>query len=89
MENIISIRSRTHGTFKRNAEIAQLRKSDMRLHPGWQRLNDQQREALDLITTKIARILAGDPMHEDHWIDLAGYAELGRAACQCWDDDSA
>ena len=80
--NIVQIRDKTHGSFSSNARAAQAKKADWRLHPGWTRLNDQQREALDLIATKVGRILAGDPMHRDHWIDLAGYAELGRRACE-------
>jgi len=33
-------------------------------------------EALDVICGKIARIIAGDPYHSDHWRDIAGYATL-------------
>ena len=35
------------------------------------------REALDMIASKIARILSGDATHVDHWVDIGGYAELG------------
>ena len=81
-DNIVSIRGHTHGEFRSNAKASQARKADWRLHPGWLRMNEQQREAFDLIATKMGRILAGDPFHEDHWVDLAGYAELGRRACE-------
>jgi len=27
------------------------------------------------IGIKMARILSGDPFYEDHWMDIAGYAE--------------
>jgi hypothetical protein len=33
-------------------------------------------EALDMIFSKIARILSGDPNHSDNWHDIAGYATL-------------
>jgi len=33
-----------------------------------------QREALEMICTKISRIIVGDCSHVDHWNDLAGYA---------------
>ena len=29
-----------------------------------------------MIAHKIGRILAGDPNHIDHWLDIAGYATL-------------
>lgn len=35
-----------------------------------------QKEALDMIAHKMGRILTGDPNHEDHWRDIAGYATL-------------
>jgi hypothetical protein len=35
-----------------------------------------QREALEGVFTKIARILSGDPNHKDHWSDIAGGAHL-------------
>lgn len=39
-------------------------------------LTDVQRESIDLIATKLARICCGDPNHRDHWDDIAGYATL-------------
>jgi hypothetical protein len=35
-----------------------------------------QRESLDMIAHKIARILNGNPNVHDHWHDIAGYATL-------------
>jgi hypothetical protein len=35
-----------------------------------------QREALDMILHKIARIVNGNPNETDHWHDIAGYATL-------------
>lgn len=38
----------------------------------------RQREALEMISTKLARIATGrDPSYEDNWRDIAGYAMLG------------
>jgi hypothetical protein len=39
-------------------------------------LAQDQREALEMIAHKIARILNGDPNYSDNWIDVAGYATL-------------
>ncbi len=41
-------------------------------------LKPHQVEALQMIFHKIARILSGNPDYADNWIDIAGYAELGR-----------
>lgn len=37
-----------------------------------------QRESLDVIATKIARLCCGDPDHYDSWLDIEGYAKLAR-----------
>lgn len=39
-------------------------------------LDPDQREALEMIAHKIARILNGDPNYADSWVDIAGYAKL-------------
>lgn len=44
-------------------------------------LNPAEREALDVICTKLARIIHGDPRKQfDSWTDIAGYAKLARAS---------
>jgi hypothetical protein len=37
---------------------------------------DHAREALDMMASKIARIVSGDHQFKDHWIDIVGYATL-------------
>lgn len=39
-------------------------------------LSPGQTEALEMIATKIGRILTGNPNNEDSWRDIAGYATL-------------
>ena len=39
-------------------------------------LDPDQREALEMIAHKIARIVNGDPNYADSWVDIAGYATL-------------
>ena len=74
---ILTVRAKTHGPYHLHATITQRLKgiiwSDV---GGYASMNDSQRECLDMIAHKIGRILAGDPNHEDHWRDLAGYAIL-------------
>jgi Domain of unknown function (DUF6378) len=79
-------RRKTHGDWLSTALIAQHLKgalaAEVAMHRPGRPLEPQQREALDMILAKIARIVSGDPNHPDHWQDIAGYAELalGREA---------
>ena len=45
-------------------------------HPGWRKLADDQREALEMTAHKIGRILNGDPNYIDSWHDISGYVRL-------------
>lgn len=75
---VLNEREKTHGDYKDTARIAQLLKcviytEDKRLGG---KLSQIQAESLDLICTKIARALSGDPDCKDTWDDIAGYANL-------------
>ena len=74
IENILAEREKTHGDFADVSEIAQTIKSTYRRSYS---LSNAELEALDLISTKIARIAAGDRL-ADHWLDIEGYARLAR-----------
>jgi len=76
MTDILQEREKTHGDFGTMAEASQEIKYTIYLYG--KKLSAQQREALDLIATKIARILTGNPDEPDHWDDIAGYARLGK-----------
>lgn len=73
---IIDERQKTHGDFYRVAGTAQELKDVLRRGKNWKTLDDTQRETLEMIATKIARILSGNPHEVDHWRDIAGYATL-------------
>lgn len=68
---------KTHGDYKNTAAISQSLKTVMISGKNWDMLKDTQREALELIAMKIARILSGDQNFRDHWDDIEGYAKLG------------
>jgi Domain of unknown function (DUF6378) len=81
-------REKTHGDFKTVAEISQqikelFDKYAVKPNPvyGINGPCPAQREALQMIAVKIARILSGDPHCKEHWNDIKGYAELGAEAC--------
>ena len=71
-------RHRTHGDWREQSAISYNLKSVMRSSGGWDQLTTEQSEALDMIAVKISRIVAGNPNHDDHWDDIAGYAFLGK-----------
>ena len=72
---ILESREKTHGDFGNVAAAAQTLKSCFREF-GSERIRLEQQESLDMIASKIARILCGNPDEPDHWIDIAGYAKL-------------
>lgn len=73
---LIAARAQTHGSFACTAWIAQTFRDVYRHELGWARLSLVQREVLDAIAIKLARILSGDPNFADHYVDIAGYCEL-------------
>ena len=75
IQKTLKERQKTHGNFKTHAEISQKLKAVLWEH-GYQELEADQIEALEMICHKIARILNGNPNHKDHWHDIAGYSTL-------------
>lgn len=75
-QSLIAERGARYGKFADNAAIMRQLKNVMHNTPGWSRLSDSQKEALDMITHKIGRMLNGDPDYDDNWKDIAGYATL-------------
>lgn len=69
-------RGKIYGEFKDHAEISQTLKNVVRSTEGWQRLNSSQKESIEMVLHKIARILNGDPSYSDSWHDIAGYSKL-------------
>lgn len=76
VSNTLDQRGKNYGEFSEGAAIMQSLKDVARDTNGWQRLNNPQREAIDMIFSKLGRILNGDPNHADSWHDIAGYAQL-------------
>jgi len=56
---------------------------------GFSRLADVQKQALEVIADKIARILTGDPNYDDNWHDIQGYAKLAEDRLPCNQNKSA
>ena len=75
---VLDERGARYGKFVDQARVAQELKSVMgeSLLAQGKLLDDDQIEALEMIFSKLARILNGDPNYADSWIDIAGYAKL-------------
>lgn len=69
-------RGSVHGPYWIQSGVAQNLKASMSSTPNWASLSPTQVEALNMIASKVSRILCGDPNHADHWHDIAGYATL-------------
>ena len=78
VDAILNERGNTYGSFIGVAQIAQEMKDTIRGSLDEQNVSLQadHQEALDMIASKIARIITGNPNHTDSWIDIAGYATL-------------
>ena len=73
---ILTERGERYGDFGDCAAIAQALKQTMRSQDRWYLLDASQKEALEMVQHKIARILNGDPDYADSWRDGAGYFTL-------------
>lgn len=69
-------RGQRYGEFAGHAGVTQTLKRAMGQHPGWRKLADDQKEALEMTAHKIGRILNGDPNYIDSWHDIGGYVRL-------------
>lgn len=77
-ERLTQERKSQHGDWLAQSYKGNRLKAELRGSPNWARMPAHQQEALDMIVTKISRILTGDPDHPDHWDDIGGYAHLGK-----------
>jgi len=69
--------AQTNGSFAATSTMSQTLKDVMRSSPNWDQLSDSQKESLELIAQRVARVLIGDKDYREHWNDVAGYAMLG------------
>ena len=77
MNPLLNKREKTHGNYRDVASMSQSLKELIRSGKNWDKMNDGQKEALEMVSVKLARILSGDKDFRDHWDDIVGYAQLG------------
>lgn len=80
IRDILNEREETYGDFRCVAECCQDLKTVIREHSN-KNMKAHQKESLDMICNKIARIICGDPEYKDSWADIAGYATLSADRC--------
>lgn len=75
---IIQERAKIRGDFSDQSQVSQDLKDTLRGSANFRddKLNYGQREALEHILEKIARLATGDPNEIDAWADISGYATL-------------
>jgi hypothetical protein len=75
---VLDARAEQYGSFMQSADTVvrikgimhnAIARNEVHLYP-------DQLQALDMIATKLSRIVHGNPNHLDSWIDIAGYATL-------------
>ena len=77
IDDVLKERGSRYGEFKDHAEISQLIKFALfEAHGKELRLSADQRESLEMIAHKLARIVNGDPNYLDSWVDIVGYSQL-------------
>lgn len=72
LNDTLQERGSQYGNFSQMAHLAQ-RLKDALITPV---MTDVEKESMQLICTKLARIACGNPHNRDSWHDIAGYANL-------------
>jgi len=73
---ILEERGKRYGSFETHAAISQALKRAMQSSPNWSKLTDVQKEGLEMVQHKVARMLNGDPSYLDNIVDIVGYSTL-------------
>jgi len=76
ISEVLEERGKRYGDFVGHAVITQKLKRVMASQSGWENLDVDMKESLEMIAHKIGRILNGDPSYADSWVDIAGYSKL-------------
>ena len=76
LDGILKERNATHGDYLIQSSVCQELKRLIREGPSWYFMEDNHKDALEMICMKMSRIVTGDHTHKDSWVDIAGYATL-------------
>lgn len=76
LEEVLNQRGSRYGDADVQFGCAQKLKEALRSTPGWSDLTRTHKEGLEMICTKMSRIVAGDADYPDNWFDIKGYADV-------------
>lgn len=76
IDDTLAERGSRYGEFPEHAAITQAIKAAFTLGENWDELDDDMREAMEMVAHKFGRILNGDPEYIDSWTDCIGYLRL-------------
>ena len=76
IDKILNERQDQYGDFFNRSKISQDFKNLIRQGESYRLLKADQKEALEMIATKVGRIVNGDPDYLDSWLDIQGYCQL-------------
>jgi hypothetical protein len=76
IEEILNEREEQYGNFLNRSKISQDFKTLIHNGESYRLLKADQKEALEMIATKMGRIVNGDPDYLDSWLDIQGYCQL-------------
>lgn len=76
IDTTLAERGSRYGEFTDHAVITQNIKASMAQGRNWSLLEDDMKEALEMVAHKVGRILNGDPTYIDSWTDIIGYTRL-------------
>lgn len=74
VNDMIRERTSVHGELTENARATWNIMRSLQAERNWPTLPDHMKHALYMIAHKMARIMAGDSMEQDHWADISGYS---------------
>lgn len=77
VDDTLEERGKKYGaSFLEQSRYSQQLKNIIHNSPNWNQMMVDEREALEMICTKISRICYGDLKEPDNWHDIQGYARL-------------
>ena len=76
MSKLLEQRGQNYGDFSGQASISQGLKDVARNGVQYDSLKPFQKESVEMILHKIARIVNGNPIYIDSWRDIIGYSQL-------------
>lgn len=68
-------RGNRYGDYKDVSKVSQSIKNALSVH-NWNKLEDYQKESLEMIANKLASIVCDNTTYDDNWISIYGYSQL-------------